>query len=293
MNKCILAILVVLLAGCSEHLVTDNLATAEMTEMENSISCQTAEFNALVEKARWGDGQAFLKLADCYREGFGVKKDFLGIMCMAVQSARHGGIDDEKSYFSAIPNDDEYRKCFDLMDKSSLLLRENRDSILRELDAIDNPDVLTLRGVVTVESGDAVVGMEIIRKAAEGGSSFAELLLAVPDWKGHERPDADKLLQIAEKIPVAYKIMGKICLEPDENGYRNEEQAAYYYLKAEEKAMLSRWDARWLLAYYKDVGNIQLTEEDVRRLEAFSRLPGDNPNPVVADTIYIDNEIQE
>lgn len=291
MNKCILAIVAVLLAGCSEHLVTDNLATEEMTETGNAISCQAAEFNSLVEKARWGDGQAFLRLADCYREGVGVKKDFLGMMCMAVQSARHGGIDDEKNYFNAIPDDDEYRKCFYLMDKSSRQLREGQDSILRELDAIDNPDVLTLRGVVTVESGDAVEGMEIIRKAAEGGSSFAELLLALPDWKGSERPDADKLLQIAEKIPVAYKILGRMCLEPDENGYRNEEQAAYYYLKAEEKAMLGRLDALWLLSYHKDGGNIQLTEEDVRRLEAFSRLPEDDT--VVADTLYIDNEIQE
>ena len=39
--------------------------------------------NTIMDKARWGDGQAFLLLADCYRDGIGVKPDFLGMVCMA------------------------------------------------------------------------------------------------------------------------------------------------------------------------------------------------------------------
>lgn len=37
---------------------------------------------SLLHQARWGDSKAYLKLADCYRDGFGVKKDLLGMITM-------------------------------------------------------------------------------------------------------------------------------------------------------------------------------------------------------------------
>lgn len=40
-------------------------------------------FSSLLDKARQGDGVAYLKLADCYRTGNGVMRDFFNMITMA------------------------------------------------------------------------------------------------------------------------------------------------------------------------------------------------------------------
>ena len=62
--------------GCNDQLLLDEALVGSHQLNSNN------EFNTLIEQARWGDGQAFLKLADCYREGNGVEKDFVGMLCM-------------------------------------------------------------------------------------------------------------------------------------------------------------------------------------------------------------------
>lgn len=44
-------------------------------------------------------------------------------------------------------------------------------------------------------------------------------------------------------------------------------------MKAEENAALSRNEAEWLLSFYRRGGDIQMTDEDVRRLEAITYIP--------------------
>lgn len=248
----------------------------------------SAVINALVERARWGDGQAYLQLADCYRDGIGVKKDFLGMMVMVEQARAHGAIHDEKEYMAQIPDDNDIKRFCNLIDKSSDQLREGKDSIMAQLATIDSPDAHALFGVLCVESGDSIRGFEIIRDASERGSNFAALLNALPDWKGNIQPDKVKLEQLAERIPLAYNLLGKLSLKPDENGMIDERKVAYYYMKADEHALLSRREARWLLAYHKDVGIPQLTESDVKRLETFIRFPNERVE-IVADTVSVDS----
>lgn len=107
------------------------------------------------------------------------------------------------------------------------------------------------------------------------------------DWKENIQPDKLKLEQLAERIPLAYKLLGKLSLKPDENGKIDERKVAYYYIKADEHALLSRREARWLLAYHEDVGIPQLTDSDVKRLKKFIRFP-DEIDEVVADTVNVD-----
>lgn len=288
MKKCIIMFMVALLASCSDQQLVESIADVKESELVKENANGSTEINALVERARWGDGQAYLQLADCYRDGIGVKKDLLGMMAMMEQARAHGAIHDEKEYMAQIPDDNDI-KCFcNLMDKSSDQLREGKDSIMAQLATIDSPDALALFGVICVESGDSIRGFEIIRDASERGSDFAALLNALPDWKGNIQPDKVKLEQLAERIPLAYKLLGKLSLKPDENGKIDERKVAYYYMKADEHALLSRREARWLLAYHEDVGIPQLTDSDIKRLQAFIRFPGEK-DEVVADTVSVDS----
>lgn len=288
MKKCIILFMVAILASCSDTQLAESIADVKESELVKENATGSAEIKALVERARWGDGQAYLQLADCYRDGIGVKKNFLGMLAMVEQARVHGAIHDEMEYVTKIPEDNDIKRFCDLMDKSCSQLIEEKDSVMVQLATIDSPDVLAMYGVLCVESGDSIRGFEIIRDASERGSDFAALLNALLDWKGNIQPNKMKLEQLAERIPLAYKLLGKISLKPDENGIVDERKVAYYYMKADEHALLSQREAKWLLAYHKDVSIPELTDSDVKRLESFICTPGERVE-IVADTVSVDS----
>ena len=288
MKKCIILFMVAILASCSDTQLAESIADVKESELVKENATGSAEIKALVERARWGDGQAYLQLADCYRDGIGVKKNFLGMLAMVEQARVHGAIHDEMEYVTKIPEDNDIKRFCDLMDKSCSQLIEEKDSVMVQLATIDSPDVLAMYGVLCVESGDSIRGFEIIRDASERGSDFAALLNALLDWKGNIQPDKMKLEQLAERIPLAYKLLGKLSLKPDENGIVDERKVAYYYMKADEHALLSQREAKWLLAYHKDVSIPELTDSDVKRLESFICTPGVRVE-IVADTVSVDS----
>ena len=288
MKKCIILFMVAILASCSDTQLAESIADVKESELVKENANGSAEIKALVERARWGDGQAYLQLADCYRDGIGVKKNFLGMLAMVEQARVHGAIHDEMEYVTKIPEDNDIKRFCDLMNKSCSQLIEEKDSVMVQLATIDSPDVLAMYGVLCVESGDSIRGFEIIRDASERGSDFAALLNALLDWKGNIQPDKMKLEQLAERIPLAYKLLGKLSLKPDENGIVDERKVAYYYMKADEHALRSQREAKWLLAYHKDVSIPELTDSDVKRLESFIRTPGERVE-IVADTVSVDS----
>ena len=288
MKKCIILFMVAILASCSDTQLAESIADVKESELVKENATSSAEIKALVERARWGDGLAYLQLADCYRDGIGVKKNFLGMLAMVEQARVHGAIHDEMEYVTKIPEDNDIKRFCDLMNKSCSQLIEEKDSVMVQLATIDSPDVLAMYGVLCVESGDSIRGFEIIRDASERGSDFAALLNALLDWKGNIQPDKMKLEQLAERIPLAYKLLGKLSLKPDENGIVDERKVAYYYMKADEHALLSQREAKWLLAYHKDVSIPELTDSDVKRLESFIRTPGERVE-IVADTVSVDS----
>lgn len=288
MKKCIILFMAAILASCSDTQLAESIADVKESELVKENANGSAEIKALVERARWGDGLAYLQLADCYRDGIGVKKNFLGMLAMVEQARVHGAIHDEMEYVTKIPEDNDIKRFCDLMDKSCSQLIEEKDSVMVQLATIDSPDVLAMYGVLCVESGDSIRGFEIIRDASERGSDFAALLNALLDWKGNIQPDKMKLEQLAERIPLAYKLLGKLSLKPDENGIVDERKVAYYYMKADEHALLSQREAKWLLAYHKDVSIPELTDSDVKRLESFIRTPGERVE-IVADTVSVDS----
>ena len=288
MKKCIILFMAAILASCSDTQLAESIADVKESELVKENATGSAEIKALVERARWGDCQAYLQLADCYRDGIGVKKNFLGMLAMVEQARVHGAIHDEMEYVTKIPEDNDIKRFCDLMNKSCSQLIEEKDSVMVQLATIDSPDVLAMYGVLCVESGDSIRGFEIIRDASERGSDFAALLNALLDWKGNIQPDKMKLEQLAERIPLAYKLLGKLSLKPDENGIVDERKVAYYYMKADEHALLSQREAKWLLAYHKDVSIPELTDSDVKRLESFIRTPGERVE-IVADTVSVDS----
>ena len=216
MKRYLIVVMVALLAGCAEHQVVDG---------------SSVEISTLVDRARWGDGEAFLQLADCYRDGVGVESDFLSMFFMVMQAKQHGAIETEMDYLQRIPEDNDLKELFNMMKLNGIEFAQRRDTIVAQLSGMSHPDALAVYGVVCMEYGDSVSGSDC-------GTG-------------------------------TYELQGKVCLEHDEQGYVDEKQAAVYFLKAEEHTLLFKRDAQWLLDYHKKGGEGLLSDEEVKRLERF------------------------
>ena len=101
MKNKILVIMAMVLASCTDQFVEDEVAGGFSEQAPNG------EINVLMEKARWGDGQACLKLADCYRDGKGVKADFVSMMSMLSMAEDFGAINRIEDYFGEMPFNNE------------------------------------------------------------------------------------------------------------------------------------------------------------------------------------------
>lgn len=264
----LIVLMVLFLASCSEqHLQEDRLASSKVGEQKGVVKAPRDSVLALLHQARWDDGSAYLKLADCYRDGFGVKKDFFGMITMANMAESRGGINRIDDYIYGLPDGNDYKTLFLLMDRYKSYIQENPDSIEQVLRENDSPEAKTLLGMIAVDQGDTISGMNLMKEAADQGCSLAEMLLTVPDWKGRLEADATKLSMIADRIPLAYSMLGDLYYDPDENDQTDKKYAVECYMKAEEHAVLGPHGAERVLDYYKNGGYIQLTEDDVKRLE--------------------------
>lgn len=260
--------MMLLLTSCSEQQVMEEtLSSQKLTEQKSMTVSPQDSVMSLLYQARWGDGSAYLKLADCYRDGIGVKKDFFGMITMAHMAEWRGAINRMDDYIYGLPDGHEYKTLFLLMDGYKSYIQEGTDSVEHVLCNNGSPEAKTLLGIITIDKGDTISGMNMVKDAAEQGCSLAELLLTIPDWKGRLRADATKLAIIAHRVPLAYLILGDLYYEPDDNGKSNKQLAVEYYMKAEEHAVLGRHGAERVLDYYRNGGNVQLTEDDIERLE--------------------------
>lgn len=267
-NLCLYLIMMLLLASCSEQQVMEEtLSSQKLTEQKGMTVTPQDSIKSLLYQARWGDGSAYLKLADCYRDGIGVKKDFFGMITMAHMAEWRGAINRMDDYIYGLPDGHEYKTLFLLMDGYKSYIQEGTDSVEHVLSNNGSPEAKTLLGIITIDKGDTISGMNMVKDAAEQGCSLAELLLTIPDWKGRLRADATKLGIIAHRVPLAYLILGDLYYEPDDNGKSNKQLAVEYYMKAEEHAVLDRHGAERVLDYYRNGGIVQLTEDDIKRLE--------------------------
>lgn len=267
-NWCLYLITMLLLASCSEQQVMEEtLSSQKLTEQKGMTISPQDSIKSLLYQARWGDGSAYLKLADCYRDGIGVKKDFFGMITMAHMAEWRGAINRIDDYIYGLPDGHEYKTLFLLMDGYKSYIQEGTDSVEHVLSNNGSPEAKTLLGIITIDKGDTISGMNMVKDAAEQGCSLAELLLTIPDWKGRLRADATKLGIIAHRVPLAYLILGDLYYEPDDNGKSNKQLAVEYYMKAEEHAVLDRHGAERVLDYYRNGGIVQLTEDDIKRLE--------------------------
>ena len=245
MGKYFAFIVTLILVSCADQYMEDEVVVGFSEQAPKS------EIDVLMEKAHWGDGQACLKLADYYRDGIGVKPDFVSMINMVTLAEDYGAINRAEDYFGCLTTDNELE-------------------ILSKL-AKNEADRDAIYGALVIEKGDTLRGRQMIEAAAEHESTLAMLLGCAPTLSGFSPDGIKKLVDVAEKVPYAYKMLGDFYSGNDIPGLKDEQLAAHYYLKADQHTCLGKEGARWLLRYYREGGDLQLSEKDLERLQILSK----------------------
>ena len=262
-NLFVLVTMVMSLVSCTDQQFWDE------TSANKAVLPAENEFNTLIEQARWGDGQAFRKLADCYRDGKGVEKDFVGMLSMVAQADEFGGVRRMEDYVKEMPDSSDFRMIVEAVEKFEDKQVEEAQRMSEQLISKGVPDGYFVQGVMAIESGDTLSGLRMMEKAASQGSNLGNLVLCIPDFQKGKNPDVAKLTELAEKMPIINIILARHYWGHDDENTFDEQMAAHYYLKADEHACLDRRGARWLLSYH-EAGKLQLSERDVTRLKILS-----------------------
>ena len=264
MKKAILFLLTtMMMASCAEQQVFDEVALdtpEQVTKTEN--------FNDLMAQARWGDGNAYLKLADYYINGQnGTKPDFMATISMLSMAEEFGAIGRPGDYISNLPENDNTRMAFEAM--KSINNRQGEKGmqladLLIEKGCVDGH---ALKGYALMEMGDTIEAIRLATLAAEQGSSLGwALQYVIPYAQMSDMPDESIMLPIAEAVPIFYRFMAEEYYKQLAEHPENDVKVARFYLKADENGCLDKRGANWLLNYKERGNELPLSETDILRL---------------------------
>lgn len=292
MKKVIYAFIALLVAGCSEKTVYNDIVDAPSMINEDPAKGQ---YSVLLEQARWGNSDAYLKLAEFYHDGIGVKADFMGMLSMLAMAEQYGVSDKAiSSYLSGLPKTDNTKmivEAFANFDRKSM---HRTDSITDILIANGSAEGYVLKGILQMERGDTLGAKLAIQESAEMGSSFAKILLcAVPSpGEKHKDFDIDMLKSLSPDIPIANILLGDMYSGYEIGCVEDEHLAAYYYGKADEQGCLGKRHARYLINYY-DRNEINIEPKEMERLRILSGNAAPDvciPDSIAMDVDYTDTD---
>ena len=274
-----------LIAGCSEQDVYNDIVDA-LSIMNEAPA--TDQYSDLLEQARWGNSDAYLKLAGFYHDGIGVKADFMGMMSMLAMADQYGASPKSTdSYLLSLPETDNTKliiEAFASLDRKNTC---KTDSLTEILIANGSAEGYALKGILQIERGDTLGGKQTIQTSADMGSSFAKLLLCAVPTPGSKNNtlDMDMLKDLSVSTPLASKLLGDYY-SGYEKGYTEDEHlAAYFYKKADEQGCLGKRPARYLINYYERNG-INIEPKEMERLRILSG--NTDPDVYIPDSIAVD-----
>lgn len=285
MKKILYIFVALLIAGCSEQDVYNDIVDAPNITSEVPAKDQ---YSVLLEQARWGNSDAYLKLAELYHDGIGVKADFMGMMSMLAMADQYGASNKSiDSYLFALPETDNTKmivEAFACLDRKNM---HKTDSLTEILIANGSAEGYALKGVIQIERGDTIGGKQTIQTSADMGSSFAKILLcAVPSpGENHKVLDIDMLKSLSPNIPLANKLLGDMYSGYEKGCIQDEHLAAYFYSKADEQGCLGKRPARYLINYYER-NEINIEPKEMERLRILSG--NTDPDVYIPDSIAVD-----
>ena len=253
----------------------DSVMDLESPNVEIKTRAVDQRVQNLIQQARQGNVEAYNSLALCYRDGDGVEKSWLNMLCMyAIYSQKTGG--DIEDVVELFDEGHPFRLLFEIMDSPSFneeveaKLERLKQSAPAEAKAID-----AAKRAFTMD--EATVAMNIFREAEDEGSELAVIFQAIYYDEAKDKTGQEECLtRIAEKYPFFNLLLGESYVmkygECEDFSYIQKAIDCYYKADAYGMLIPKYANALWgMYDYFGQKGMLEYDEQEVERLKVLAK----------------------
>ena len=223
----------------------------ESSDVELKTRATEQKVHNLIQQARYGDADAYNSLALCYRDGDGVDKSYLNMVCMYDNYCKKTGNEIDK-VVDLFEEGHPFRLITDILNSS---MDEKAFEILKQLMMCSPAEGKAINAVIDLLSEkDTINTLSVIREAENEGSELAALIqIAYYEEKDMKDDYKQCLIRLAEKYPFLNLKIGKLYVEKhwESKDFSDIQKAMEYYYKADAYAMLTPRFACGLISIYE------------------------------------------
>ena len=248
----VLVFMIILVMSCGEQTVSVN--TEDLMQQESLVQDVVASSSDRVqyyfEQARLGIGDAYVKMAQYYRDGTLGKPNLLNVMSMGFMAEEYMAIPNLDALFKDVPDSDATKIAFQALDMLNQV--EDEDTLMTEANKLLTqgiPEGNIMKAIIAWKKGEKEKAVVLCDKAITDGSTIADVLkdIILGDTKYGEDFSPKTLLKIADRFPMAYRLLGDYYAKIPNDSINDTPLAMQYYLKASDHACLGRREALWVL----------------------------------------------
>lgn len=248
----------------------------ESPDVELNSRATEQKVQNLIQQARYGDADAYNSLALCYRDGDGVDKSYLNMVCMYANYCKKTGNDIDK-VVDLFEEEHPFRLITDILSSS---LDEKALEKLEQLRMCSPAEAKALNTVIDLLSEkDTINTLSVIREAENEGSELAALIqIAYYEEKDMKDDYEQCIIRLAEKYPFLNLQIGELYIDRhwESKDFSDIQKAMEYYYKADAYAMLTPRYAYGLINIYKHFGKEGLLSCDEHEMERLKKIANIN-----------------
>ena len=253
----------------------DSVMDIESPSVELKTRAVDQRVQNLIQQARQGDVEAYNSLALCYRDGDGIEKSWLNMLCMyAIYCQKTGG--DIEDIIELFEEGNPFRLIFETVETScSNEEIEAKIELLRLSAPAEAKAVEAAKNAFSLE--DATSALNIIREAEAEGSELAVIFQAAYYEQATDKTGQEEYLtRIAEKYPFFNQLLGDLYAKQygDSDEFSYIQKAIECYYKADAYGMLLPKYANTLWGmydYFGQKGLLEYDEQEVKRLKILAK----------------------
>ena len=253
----------------------DSVMDIESPSVELKTRAVDQRVQNVIQQARQGDVEAYNSLALCYRDGDGIEKSWLNMLCMyAIYCQKTGG--DIEDIIELFEEGNPFRLIFETVETScSNEEIEAKIELLRLSAPAEAKAVEAAKNAFSLE--DATSALNIIREAEAEGSELAVIFQAAYYEQATDKTGQEEYLtRIAEKYPFFNQLLGDLYAKQygDSDEFSYIQKAIECYYKADAYGMLLPKYANTLWGmydYFGQKGLLEYDEQEVKRLKILAK----------------------
>lgn len=272
MNRYFIVTCALVLLTCSAS-CQDSATGLDYKNIDLNTSTANQKYNDLLQRARTGDADAYKTLAICYRDGDGVEKSWVNMICMYIGYCKKTGENPNNAM-------ELFRHGHPLGRVVEILNSFIDEKALEELDQVEMyipAEVKTIKainGKLCKEIPDSTLG--IIREAENEGSELAALIQIIYYEESGRKNDYEQcLIRLADKYPFLNLKLGELWEEKHRmsKDVKDLQKSIEYYYKADASGMLTSKHACNLIDLYQQYDHSDLfhcDEQELQRLKVLA-----------------------